>query len=187
MASSSSSSSLYDESGRVVEFLAANNFMKALEVAKSLVSGHPDSALANALTALTLMKISLRDSDVVRRREYIASALGFSKTALALSPKSIAFGFLNAKIHLANAHDDAAIQECESAMSIEDPRDPWLDYLGIINEGYDPRQSSKESRIERVRTELRKLLLKAKRYKFKRLVEDHSLEIKAKMKASHKI
>ncbi|XP_075665115.1 uncharacterized protein LOC142634730 [Castanea sativa] len=149
----------------------------ALEVAKSLVSGHPDSALANALTALTLMKISLRDSNVVRRREYIASALDFSKTALALSPKSIAFGFLNAKIHLANAHDDAAIQECESAMSIEDPRDPWLDYLGIINEGYDsdPQESSKESRIERVRTELRKLLVKAKRYKFKRLVEDHSL------------
>ncbi|KAL0010196.1 hypothetical protein SO802_005304 [Lithocarpus litseifolius] len=177
MASSSSSSSLYDESGRVVEFLAANNFIMALEVAKSLVSGHPDSALANALTALTLMKISLRDSNVVRRREYIASALDFSKTALALSPKSIAFGFLNAKIHLANAHDDAAIQECESAMSIEDPRDPWLDYLGIINEGYDPdpQESSKESRIERVRAELRKLLVKAKRFKFKRLVEDHSL------------
>nr|XP_023915579.1 uncharacterized protein LOC112027141 [Quercus suber]POF06608.1 hypothetical protein CFP56_17338 [Quercus suber] len=170
----SSSSSLFDESGRVVEFLAANNFIMALEVAKSLVSGHPDSALANALTALTLTKISLGDSNVVRRREYIASALDFSKTALALSPKSIAFGFLKAKIHLANAHDDAAIQECESAMSIEDPRDPWLDYLGIINEGY-PQESSKESRIERVRTELRKLLVKAKRYKFKRLVEDHSL------------
>nr|XP_023906304.1 uncharacterized protein LOC112018027 [Quercus suber]POF18786.1 hypothetical protein CFP56_46560 [Quercus suber] len=170
----SSSSSLFDESGRVVEFLAANNFIMALEVAKSLVSGHPDSALANALTALTLTKISLRDSNVVRRREYIASALDFSKKALALSPKSIAFGFLKAKIHLANAHDDAAIQECESAMSIEDPRDPWLDYLGIINEGY-PQESSKESRIERVRTELRKLLVKAKRYKFKRLVEDHSL------------
>nr|XP_023903786.1 uncharacterized protein LOC112015599 [Quercus suber]POE46027.1 hypothetical protein CFP56_36035 [Quercus suber] len=173
----SSSSSLYDESGRVVELLAANNFIMALEVAKSLVSGHPDSALANALTALALMKMSFRDSCVVRRSEYIASALDFSKTALALSPKSIAFGFLNAKIHLANAHDDAAIQECESAMSIEDPQDPWLDFLGIVKEGNDPdrQKSSKESRIERVRTELRRLLVKAKSFKFKRLVEDHSL------------
>ena len=131
MASSTSSSSLYDESGRVVELRAANNFIMALEVAKSLVSGHPHRSHPYENLTQRLFR---------HQKTRIASALDFSKTALALSPKSITFGFLNAKIHLANAHDIAAIQECECAKSIEDPRDPWLDYLGIINEGYDPQE-----------------------------------------------
>nr|POF06610.1 hypothetical protein CFP56_17340 [Quercus suber] len=171
----SSSSPLSNECNRVFGILHNGNYGKALEAAKSLVSRHPDSALANALIALVHkdIAISISDTSSVIRHEHIASALYFSNAALVLSPDSISFPMLRAVVLLTNEQYDSAIQECESALSIKNPLDPMQDNLGIVQ--YTPLESTPESRVGKVRTKLRELIAKAKKHKFKKLVEDDSL------------
>uniref|UniRef100_A0A7N2LMK6 C2H2-type domain-containing protein n=1 Tax=Quercus lobata TaxID=97700 RepID=A0A7N2LMK6_QUELO len=178
--SSSSSSPLSNECNRVFGILHNGTYSEALEAAKSLVTRHPDSALANALIALVHKDIAISISDtssVVIRREHIVSALYFSNAALVLSPDSISFPMLRAVVLLTNEQYDSAIQECESALSIKNPLDPMQDNLGIVQ--YTPIDSTLESRVGKVRTKLRELIAKAKKYKFKKLVEDNSLAFRA--------
>ena len=84
---------------------------------------------------------------------------------------------LRAVVLLTNEQYDSAIQECESALSIKNPLDPMQDNLGIVQ--YTPLESTPESRVGKVRTKLRELIAKAKKYKFKKLVEDNSLAFRA--------
>ena len=58
LSSSSSFSPLSNECNRVFGILHNGTYSKALEAAKSLVSRHPDSALANALIALVYKDIA---------------------------------------------------------------------------------------------------------------------------------
>ena len=177
--SSSSSSPLSNECNQVFGILHNGTYSNALEAAKSLVSRHPDSALANALIALVHkdIAISISDTSSVIRQEHIVSALYFSKAALVLSPDSLSFPMLRAVVLLTNEQYDSAIQECESALSIKNPLDPMQDNLGIVQ--YTPLESTPESRVGKVRTKLRELIAKAKKYKFKKLVEDNSLAFRA--------
>ncbi|KAL0010204.1 hypothetical protein SO802_005312 [Lithocarpus litseifolius] len=170
-----SSSSLSNQCNRVFGILHNGTYSKALEAAKSLVPRHPDSALANALITLIHkdIAISISDTSSVIRHEHIASALYFSKAALVLSPDSISLPMLHAVVLLTNEQYESAIQECESALSIKNPLDPMQDDLGIVQ--YTPLESTLESRVGKVRTKLRELIAKAKKYKFKKLVEDNSL------------
>ena len=58
LSSFSSSSPLSNECNRVFGILHNGTYSKALEAAKSLVSCHPDSALANALITLVYKDIA---------------------------------------------------------------------------------------------------------------------------------
>ena len=82
--SSSSSSPLSNECNRVFGILHIGTYSEALEAAKSLVSRHPDSALANALIALVY-------KDIVAGELSLSLSLK-SAHFLSLSLKVIVFG-----------------------------------------------------------------------------------------------
>ena len=84
------------------------------------------------------------------------------KRSSALAPEDAPYSIHSALMHAQNLacnnQFDAAIQECESALSIENPIDPI-----------------KDDDIKRVKTELRELIATAKMNKFKKLVEIKSI------------
>ncbi|GMY39528.1 hypothetical protein FCV25MIE_34772, partial [Fagus crenata] len=161
------------ECNRALQFLQSENHSEALKLARSIVSGHPKSALAH--TTLAVILFSTAKSSKARKREHVASAVHYAERAVALSPNSISFSLFHAALLFKLAQKDASsdyepvIRECERALCIKNPVDPLEDHFDIDEN--DPKDSTVELRIGRVKRNLKELLKKAKRQKLKKVVD----------------
>jgi tetratricopeptide (TPR) repeat protein len=181
-ASSSSPIITTKECNRALQFLQNGNHSEALKLARSTVSRHPNSALAH--TTLAAIHFSTAKSSKARKREHVTSAVHSAERAVSLSPNSISFSLFHAALLFELAQEDASsssdyepvIKECERALCIENPLDPLEDHLDIDEN--DPKDSTVELRIGRVKRNLKELLKKAKTQNLKKVV-DISKKLKA--------
>ncbi|GMY34506.1 hypothetical protein FCV25MIE_29748 [Fagus crenata] len=165
------------ECNRALQFLQNGKHSEALKLARSIVSGHPDSAPAHS----TLAAIHFRTAKLSKplKREHLVSAIDSAERAVALSPNSISFSLFHASLLFELAQDDTAsssdydpvIEECQRALWIENPLDPLEDNLDTDEN--DAENSTVELRIRTVKRNLKELLEKAKTQKLKMVAEDH--------------
>ncbi|CAN8254919.1 unnamed protein product [Cochlearia groenlandica] len=139
------------------------NYNKALRLMKDSCSRHNQSALIHRVRGTLFVKVASVFEDLAAKQRHLRSAIDSASKAVELSPNSIEFGHFYANLLYEAANDgsreyDEVLQECQRALSIENPIDPARESLQDENQ---QKISTPEARIAHVQDELRSLVQKS--------------------------
>ncbi|XP_015879540.3 uncharacterized protein LOC107415685 isoform X1 [Ziziphus jujuba] len=160
--SSSPYSNIKLECDRTLTALRRGNHTKALRLMKELCQRHensPHSALVHRVQGTVCVRVASIIDDPNAKNRHLRNAIESARRAVELSPNSIEFAHFYANLLYEAANDgkeyEEVVQECERALSIENPIDPAKESL---QEESQQRISTSEARIVHVQNELRQLI-----------------------------
>ncbi|CAH2064958.1 unnamed protein product [Thlaspi arvense] len=138
------------------------SYTKAIRLMKDSCSRHQDSALIHRVQGTVCVKVASVFEDLATKQRYLRNAIESARKAVELSPNSIEFGHFYANLLYEAANDgreyEEVVQECQRALSIENPIDPAKDSLQDENQ---QKLLTPEARIANVQDELRSLVQKS--------------------------
>ncbi|KAJ7945956.1 Ubiquitin carboxyl-terminal hydrolase-like protein [Quillaja saponaria] len=153
------------ECERALTALRRGNHTKALRLMKESCSKHENSvssALINRVQGTVCVKVSSIIDDPSAKQRHLKNAIESARKAVELSPNSIEFAHFYANLLYEAANDgkeyEEVVQECERALSIQNPVDPAKESL---QDESQQKESTVESRIGHVQNELRQLIQKS--------------------------
>lgn len=153
------------ECERALTALRRGNHTRALRLMKDLCSRHDNSAhsaLIHRVQGTVCVKVASIIDDPTAKQRHLRNAIESAKRAVGLSPNSVEFAHFYANLLYEAANEgkeyEEVVQECERALSIEDPVDPAKESL---QEESQQKISSAEARIANVQSELRSLIQKS--------------------------
>ncbi|KAJ4972883.1 hypothetical protein NE237_006057 [Protea cynaroides] len=158
----SSYSAVKLECERALNALRRGNHTKALRLLKESSQRHEGSALIHRVQGTVCVKVASLIEDPNAKQRYLKNAVESARRAVAHSPNSIEFSHFYANL-LYDASNDSkgyeeVVQECERALSIQNPVDPAKESL---QDESQLKLSTPEARITSVQQELRSLIQKA--------------------------
>lgn len=163
--SSSPYSNIKLECDRALTALRRGNHTKALRLMKESCQRHensPHSALIQRVQGTVYVKVASIIDDPNAKHRHLRNAVESARRAVELSPNSIEFAHFYANLLYEAANDgkeyEEVVQECERALSIENPVDPAKESL---QEESQQRISTSDARIGHVQNELRQLIQKS--------------------------
>ena len=143
---------------------------EALNLVKSTLSRHPNSALAHGALSFIHLKISHLATSIDNYRpemlKHIKSSVDSSKRAVQLCQDSLSFLFFHASALMAlakndaNASFEAVIEACDTGLAIQHPT--VIDYSFEIYRDNNPESWLTQSQIELHRKKLKLLKLESK-------------------------
>ncbi|XP_038725297.1 uncharacterized protein LOC120016543 isoform X2 [Tripterygium wilfordii] len=150
------------ECERALTALRRGNHTKALRLMKESCSRYENSALIHRVQGTVCVKVAtIMDEPSVKQR-HLRNAIDSARRAVELSPNSIEFAHFYANLLYEAANDgkeyEEVVQECERALSIENPVDPAKESL---QEESQQKISSTDARVAHVQNELRSLIQKS--------------------------
>ncbi|KAL4181493.1 hypothetical protein AMTRI_Chr12g237590 [Amborella trichopoda] len=158
----SPNSSVKADCERALMALRRGNHTKALRLMRDSCSKNTDSALLHRVQGTIFVKIASLIEDPNSKQKNLKNALESAKKAVILSPGSIEFAHFYANLLYEASSDtkdfEEVVQECERALSIENPIDPGKENL---QEESQQKLSTPGARIAHVQQELRSLVQKA--------------------------
>lgn len=135
---------------------------KSMRLMKEACARNDNCALLHRVQGTISMKIAALIEDPNVKQRHMKTAIESAKKAVLLSPQSIEFAHFYAQLLFDTANDskgyEEVIQECERALSIENPVDPAKESLQ--DESQD-RLLTPQARISHVQQELRSLVQKS--------------------------
>lgn len=153
------------ECERALTALRRGNHTKALRLMKDLCSKHensPNSALIHRVQGTVCMKVASIIDDSNTKQRHLKNAIESAKRAVSLSPSSIEFAHFYANLLYEAANDakeyEEVVQECERALTIENPVDPAKESL---QDEKEQKISTPHDRVSNVQNELRALIQKS--------------------------
>ncbi|KAK9104857.1 hypothetical protein Scep_021701 [Stephania cephalantha] len=151
------------ECERALTSLRRGNHNKALRLMKEACVRYENSALLHRVqSTISVKTASLMDDPNVKQRHF-KNALESARKAVLLSPNSIEFSHFYANLLYEAANDrdgyDEVVQECERALSVENPIDPAKESL---QDESQLKEVTPESRIDQVYQDLRSLISKSR-------------------------
>ncbi|KAJ7956324.1 Ubiquitin carboxyl-terminal hydrolase-related protein [Quillaja saponaria] len=153
------------ECERALNALRRGNHTKALRLMKESCSRHESSvhsALVHRVQGTVCVKVASIIDDPSGKQRHLKNAIESARKAVELSPNSIEFGHFYANLLYEAANDgkeyEEVVQECEKALSIENPVDPAKESL---QDESQHKMSTAEARIGHVQNELRQLIQKS--------------------------
>ncbi|XP_024013421.1 uncharacterized protein LOC18021057 isoform X2 [Eutrema salsugineum] len=141
------------------------SYNKAIRLMKEACSRHRDSALIHRVQGTLYVKVASVFEDPATKQKHLRNAIESARKAVELSPNSIEFGHFYANLLFEAANDgresiefDEVLQECQRALSIENPIDPAKESLQDENQ---QKILTPEGRIANVQDELTSLIQKS--------------------------
>lgn len=135
---------------------------KSLRLMKEACARNDNCALLHRVQGTISTKIAALIEDPNVKQRHMKTAIESAKKAVLLSPQSIEFAHFYAQLLFDTANDskgyEEVVQECERALSIENPVDPAKESLQ--DESQD-RLLTPQARISHVQQELRSLVQKS--------------------------
>ncbi|KAF6159898.1 hypothetical protein GIB67_032982 [Kingdonia uniflora] len=154
--------SIKQECERALTSLRRGNQSKALRLMKESCSKFESSALLHRVQGTICVKIASLIEDPNAKQRHLKNAIESAKKAVSLSPNSIEFAHFYANLMYEASNDskgyEEVVQECERALSIENPVDPAKESL---QDESQQKLSTTEARIMNVQQELRSLIQKS--------------------------
>ncbi|KAF8094944.1 hypothetical protein N665_0348s0027 [Sinapis alba] len=158
----SDSAAIKLECEKALASLQRGSHNKAIRLMKESCSRHQHSALIHRVQGTVCVKVASVYEDLATKQKHLRSAIESAKKAVELSPNSIEFGHFYANLLYEAANDgreyEEVVQECQRALSIENPIDPAKDTLQVENQ---QKILTPEARIANVQEELRSLIQKS--------------------------
>lgn len=162
---SSSSSSIKVECEKALTSLRRGNHTKALRLMKESCQRHENSAhsaLIHRVQGTVCVKVASIIDDSNAKNRHLRNAIESARRAVELSPNSVEFAHFYANLLYEAANDgkeyEEVVQECERALTIENPVDPAKESL---QDESQQKISTPEARIGHVQNELRQLIQKS--------------------------
>ncbi|KAH6837431.1 Ubiquitin carboxyl-terminal hydrolase-related protein [Perilla frutescens var. hirtella] len=153
------------ECERALTALRRGNHTKALRLMKDLCSrneNYAHSALIHRVQGTVCVKVASIIDDPNAKQRHLKNAIESARRAVSLSPNSIEFAHFYANLLYEAATEgkeyEDVVQECERALSIENPVDPAKESLQEENQ---QKMSTTEARVGHVQSELRSLIQKS--------------------------
>ncbi|XP_010503407.1 PREDICTED: uncharacterized protein LOC104780601 isoform X2 [Camelina sativa] len=151
------------ECEKALKSFGRGSYNKAIRLIKDSCSRHPDSALAHRVQGTIYVKVASVYEDLATKHKHLRNAIESARKAVELSPDSIEFGHFYANLLYDAANDgkreyDEVVQECQRALSIENPIDPAKESL---QDETQLKILTPEARIAHVQDELRSLIQKS--------------------------
>uniref|UniRef100_A0A1J3E553 Inactive ubiquitin carboxyl-terminal hydrolase 54 n=1 Tax=Noccaea caerulescens TaxID=107243 RepID=A0A1J3E553_NOCCA len=141
------------------------SYNKAIRLMKESCSRHPHSALIYRVQGTLWIKVASVFEDLAAKQRYLRNAVESARKAVELSPNSIEFGHFYANLLYEAANDgrdsiefDEVLQECQRALTIENPIDPAKESLQDENQ---QKILTPDARIVHVQEELKSLVQKS--------------------------
>lgn len=135
---------------------------KSLRLMKEACGRNDNCALLQRVQGTICTKIAALIEDPNVKQRHMKTAIESAKKAVLLSPQSIEFAHFYAQLLFDTANDskgyEEVVQECERALSIENPVDPAKESL---QEESQDRLLTPQARISHVQQELRSLVQKS--------------------------
>ncbi|XP_043704226.1 uncharacterized protein LOC122654281 isoform X2 [Telopea speciosissima] len=158
----SSYSAVKLECERSLNALRRGNHTKALRLLKESCQRHEGSALLHRVQGTVCVKVASLIEDPNAKQRHLKNAIESARLAVTLSPNSIEFAHFYANLLYEASNDgkgyEEVIQECERALSIQNPVDPAKESLQDESQQKFP---TPEARITNAQQELRSLIQKA--------------------------
>ncbi|KAI4343823.1 hypothetical protein L6164_011129 [Bauhinia variegata] len=161
----SSYSTIKLECERALTALRRGNHTKALRLMKESCSRNENSgylALIHRVQGTVCVKVASIIDDPGAKQRHLRNAIESARKAVELSPNSIEFAHFYANLLYEAANEakeyEEVLQECERALSIENPIDPAKESL---QEESQQKISTAEARISHMQNELRQLIQKS--------------------------
>ncbi|KAF3437790.1 hypothetical protein FNV43_RR20546 [Rhamnella rubrinervis] len=162
---SSSYSSIKLECEKALTSLRRGNHTKALRLMKESCQRHENSAhsaLIHRVQGTVCVKVASIIDDPTTKNRHLRNAIESARRAVELSPNSIEFAHFYGNLLYEAANDgkeyEEVVQECERALTIENPVDPAKESL---QDESQQKISTPEARIAHVQNELRQLIQKS--------------------------
>ncbi|XP_047325394.1 uncharacterized protein LOC124929150 isoform X2 [Impatiens glandulifera] len=161
----SSYSAVKLECEKALTALRRGNYTKALRITKDLCIRYENtchSSLIHRVQGTVCVKVASIIDDSNTKQRHLKNAIESARKAVSLSQNSIEFSHFYANLLYEVANDgkeyEEVVQECERGLAIENPIDPAKESLQ--DEGQH-KQSTSDSRITHVQSELRSLIQKS--------------------------
>ncbi|XAR50102.1 hypothetical protein NMG60_11004339 [Bertholletia excelsa] len=161
----SSYSAIKQECERALTALRRGNHTKALRLMKEMCLKHENSvysALVHRVQGTVCVKVASIIDDPNAKQRHLKNAIESARKATSLSPNSIEFAHFYANLLYEAANDgkeyEEAVNECERALSIENPVDPAKECL---HDESQQKLATADARISHMQGELRALVQKA--------------------------
>lgn len=162
---SDSYSTVKVECEKALTALRRGNHKKALRLMKEMCGKHENShqlALIHRVQGTICVKVASIIDDSNAKQRHLKNAIESAKKAVILSPNSVEFSHFYANLLYESANEgkdyEEVVQECERALSIENPVDPGKESLQDENQ---QKITSADARIGHVQNELRSLVQKS--------------------------
>ncbi|XP_057952027.1 uncharacterized protein LOC131146434 [Malania oleifera] len=153
------------ECERALTTLRRGNHTKALRLLKESSvrhEGSPHGALIHRVQGTVCVKVASIIDDPNVKQRHLRNAIESARKAVSLSPDSVEFAHFYANLLYEAANDgkeyEEVVQECERALSIENPIDPAKESL---QEESQQKIPTADARIGHVQQELRALIQKS--------------------------
>eukprot|EP01018_Ginkgo_biloba_P016270 Gb_39086 [translate_table: standard] len=147
---------------RALLALKRGNHNKAVRLMKEACGRNENSALLHRVQSTICMKIASLIEDPNVKQRHMKTAIESAKKAVLLSPHSIEFAHFYAQLLYEASNDskgyEEVVQECERALSIENPVDPAKESL---QDESQQKLLTPQARISHVQQELRALVQKS--------------------------
>ncbi|KAJ4960996.1 hypothetical protein NE237_020906 [Protea cynaroides] len=161
-ADASSYSAVKLECERALNALRRGNHTKALRLLKESCLRHEGSALLHRVQGTVCVKVASLIEDPNAKQRHLKNAIESARRAVSLSSNSIEFAHFYANLLYEASNDtkgyEQVVQECERALSIQNPVDPAKESLQGESQ---QKLSTPEARITNFQQELRSLIQKA--------------------------
>ncbi|KAG6383555.1 hypothetical protein SASPL_156688 [Salvia splendens] len=151
--------SIKPECERALTALRRGNHTRALRSMKDLCSRHEnsaDAALIHRVQGTICVKVASIVDDPNAKQRYLKNAIESARKAVNLCPNSVEFAHFYANLLYEAANEgkeyEEVVQECERALSIENPVDPAKESLQAENL---QKISTAEARVANVQREFR--------------------------------
>ncbi|XP_047966765.1 uncharacterized protein LOC125211110 isoform X1 [Salvia hispanica] len=157
--------SIKPECERALTALRRGNHTRALRSMKELCSRYEnsaDAALIHRVQGTICVKVASIVDDPNAKQRYLKNAIESARKAVNLCPNSVEFAHFYANLLYEAANEgkeyEEVVQECERALSIENPVDPAKESLQAENL---QKISTAEARVANVQSELKALIQKS--------------------------
>ncbi|KAL1531775.1 hypothetical protein AAHA92_31878 [Salvia divinorum] len=157
--------SIKPECERALTALRRGNHTRALRSMKELCSRHENSAhaaLIHRVQGTICVKVASIVDDPNAKQRYLRNAIESARKAVNLCPNSVEFAHFYANLLYEAANEgkeyEEVVQECERALTIENPVDPAKESLQAENL---QKISTAEARVANVQSELKALIQKS--------------------------
>ncbi|GMH16830.1 hypothetical protein Nepgr_018671 [Nepenthes gracilis] len=150
------------ECERALTALRRGNHTKALRLMKEACHRYENSALIHRVQGTICVKVASMMDDPTAKQRHLRNAIESARKAVSLSLNSIEFAHFYANLLYEAANDakeyEEVVQECERALSLENPIDPAKESL---QEESQQKIATADARIGHVQSELRSLIQKS--------------------------
>ncbi|KAF8378375.1 hypothetical protein HHK36_029714 [Tetracentron sinense] len=156
------SSSIKLDCERALTALRRGNHTKALRLMKESCGRHESSGILHRVQGTICVKVASLIEDPNAKQRYLRNAIESARRAVLLSPNSIEFAHFYANLLYEVSNDrkgyGEVVQECERALSIQNPVDPAKESL---QDESQQKLSTPDARIDHVQQELHSLIQKS--------------------------